>query len=143
MRFFQYDQSTVSTGKALVKLLQTMGFIVRTDFDDEFVGKTTMPDAGTYEFYLGSTQQDATVGVVLTSFSVDVPDGIYAAGREGTYDWMASPSGSWVENLNGKYVNTFEFHGRTKLDGCNGGIFQPDQLRRKCSYRIPIAQRWF
>ena len=124
VRFFQYDKSTVSTGKALVKLLQTMGLVVRTEFDNEFVGQTTVPDAGTYELYLGSTKQDAIVGVLLTSFSVDVPLGIFKAGRAGTYDWVASASGSWVENLNGKYVNTFEFSARAKLDGCNGGIFQ-------------------
>jgi hypothetical protein len=54
VRFFQYDRSTVAIGKNLVSLMKSIGFNVRTEFDDEFVGRTDGPVPGTYEVWIGT-----------------------------------------------------------------------------------------
>jgi len=54
VRFFQYDRSTVAIGKDLVALMKGIGFTVRTEFDDEFVGADSGPAPGTYEVWIGT-----------------------------------------------------------------------------------------
>ncbi len=54
VRFFQYDRSTVTIGKDLVALMKSIGFNVRTEFDDEFVGGADGPPPGTYEVWIGT-----------------------------------------------------------------------------------------
>jgi hypothetical protein len=54
VRFFQYDRTTVAIGKDLVALMQSIGFKVRTEFDDEFVGERNGPPPGTYEVWIGT-----------------------------------------------------------------------------------------
>jgi uncharacterized protein YoxC len=53
VRFFQYDRQTVAVGKRIVDILKGAGFTVRPEFDDEFVGQSTAPPPGTYEFWIG------------------------------------------------------------------------------------------
>ena len=55
VRFFQYDRSTVATGRELVKMLQKIGFKVRTEFDDEYVGAVKSPPPGTFDFWIGTS----------------------------------------------------------------------------------------
>jgi hypothetical protein len=55
VRFFQYDRSTVAIGRHLVALMKGIGFNVRTEFDDEFVGRASVPAPGTYEIWIGTT----------------------------------------------------------------------------------------
>lgn len=55
VRFFQYDRNTVAMGKQLVQILKDTGFTVRTEFDDEFVGDSSGPPPGTFEFWIGLT----------------------------------------------------------------------------------------
>ena len=54
VRFFQYDRSTVAVGKDLVNILKGIGFTVRPEFDDEYVGDSSGPDPGTFEFWIGT-----------------------------------------------------------------------------------------
>jgi hypothetical protein len=53
VRFFQYDRTTVAIGKDLVQLLKGIGFTVRPEFDDEYVGDSSGPPPGTYEVWIG------------------------------------------------------------------------------------------
>lgn len=54
VRYFQHDPKTVSGANDIVKILKSAGFDVRPEFDDEFVGGSTAPPPGTFEFWIGS-----------------------------------------------------------------------------------------
>ena len=69
IRYFQNDAKTVADAKQIAEIVRQIGFTVKTEFDNEYVGTDQAPPPGQYEFWIGMnpSYRPTSLGVSKTS----------------------------------------------------------------------------